>query len=75
MYIHLRIHRWVVWWVDVGIVCGVIAVANLLGHHLTPSQDRILILLGAAHWGLGGLVCWAFDGIRVEPRQPVSPPA
>jgi ABC-type Fe3+-siderophore transport system permease subunit len=26
-----------------------------LGHNLTGTQDRILILLGAAHWLLGGL--------------------
>jgi len=73
MHIHLRIHRWVVWWFYVGIVCGVIAVINILGHNLTGFQDRILIIFGAAHWLLGGLVCWAFEGIKVEERRQAPP--
>ena len=70
MHIHLRVRRWVLWWVYVGIACGAVAIVNILGHHLTGTQDRILILLGAAHWLLGGLVCWAFDGVRIETRPP-----
>lgn len=70
MNIRLRVHRWVTWWFYVGIVCGAIAVVNLLGHHLTPAQDRLLIILGAAHWVLGGIVCWAFEGIAFEQKQP-----
>lgn len=66
MNIHLRIQRWVVWWFYVGLACGVIAVVNILGQHLTAAQDRILLILGGAHWVLGGIVCWAFDGIQVE---------
>jgi len=72
MHMHLRVHRWVAWWAYVGVVCGAIAVVNMLGHDLTATQDRVLILLGAAHWILGGIVCWAFDGVKVEPA-PTKP--
>lgn len=74
MHVHLRVRRWVLWWVYVGLICGTVAVVNILGHHLTGTQDRILILIGTAHWILGGIVCWAFDGVQVETRPPVAPP-
>jgi hypothetical protein len=75
MLVRLRFHRWVVWWLYVGIVGGAIAVTNILAHHLTAAQDRILIIMGAAHWILGGIVCWAFEGVRVEnrPETPATP--
>jgi len=72
MYFTLRIRRWVVWWFWVGVVCGALAIVNILGHHFSWAQDRLLILLGGAHWLLGGIVCWAFDGIRFE-REEQSP--
>jgi hypothetical protein len=74
MHMHLRIQRWVVWWFYVGVVCGVIALSVMVGHNFTGAQDRTLLLLGVAHWLLGGIICWAFDSVRVEPRSP-SPPA
>jgi hypothetical protein len=74
MHIHLRVHRWVVWWVYVGLACGAIAVVNILGHNLTGTQDRILILIGTAHWLLGGIVCWAFDGVQIDTRRPPVTP-
>ncbi len=69
---HLRIHRWVIWWIYVGVICGVLSVVNILGHSLTGVQDRILIVFGVVHWLLGGVVCWAFEGIKVE-HPPASP--
>lgn len=74
MHIHLRIQRWVVWWFYVGVVCGVIAFSIILGHQFTRSQEEILLFLGAAHWLLGGIICWAFDSVRVEPHPPAVPP-
>jgi hypothetical protein len=74
MFVRLRFHRWVIWWLYVGILGGLIAGTNLLANHLTAAQDRILILLGAAHWILGGIVCWAFDGVRVESGEPSQTP-
>jgi hypothetical protein len=74
MHVHLRVRRWVLWWAYVGLVGGAIAVVNILGHNLTGTQDRILLLIGTAHWILGGIVCWAFDGVQIESRPPLTPP-
>jgi hypothetical protein len=74
MHIHLRIQRWVIWWFYVGVVCGAIALVNILGHNLTGAQDRILLIFGAAHWLLGGIVCLAFESVKIESRRPLPPP-
>jgi hypothetical protein len=66
VHIHLKIHRWVLWWFCVGIVCGIIAVVNILTRDLTRLQDHVILIVGAVHWVLGGVVCWAFDGIRIH---------
>ena len=47
MHIHLRIQRWVVWWFYVGLVCGVIALSIILGHHFTRAQEETLNLVGS----------------------------
>jgi hypothetical protein len=77
MHIHLRIHRWVIWWFYVGVVCGAIALFNILGHNLTRAQEWILLIIGAAHWLLGGIVCWAFESVSIQPPHapPVPKPA
>ena len=72
MDVHIRIRRWVVWWVYVGVALGVVAVANLIGRDLTRRQERIILLMGVIHWVLGGLVCYACDSIRVT--RPIPPP-
>ena len=64
MHIHARIHRWVIWWFYVGVICGVVALANILGRDLTRSQERLLLAVGIAHWLLGGIICYACEGIR-----------
>jgi hypothetical protein len=81
MHIHLRIHHWVVWWFYVGLVCGVVALVNILSRNLTRSQEDVVLVLGAVHWILGGLVCYSFEGIRIEtpkkkpdPAPPTPPP-
>lgn len=74
--IHVR--RWVRWWFYVGVVCGAVALANIFLRELTRAQDEIILFLGVVFWILGGLVCWALDGIKVEhspaPRRPNEPP-
>ena len=70
---HLQIRRWVMWWFCIGIVCGVIAVSIILGDNLTPPQEKIVLLIGGAHWLLGGIVCWAFESVKMETRS--TPPA
>jgi hypothetical protein len=62
----LHVRRWVRWWFYVGIVCGAVALANIFFRHLTRGQEELILFLGVLHWLLGGLVCWAWDGIRVE---------
>ena len=73
MHIHLRIHRWVIWWFYVGVVAGLIVFVNILGHNLTGFQERLLLIVGAAFWLLGGIVCWAFESVKFEP-PPLPPP-
>ena len=68
MHIHVRVRRWVVWWFYVGVICGGVAVANIIGRDLSRPQERILLVMGALHWLLGGVVCWAFEGVRVNQK-------
>jgi len=71
MHVHIWIHRWVRWWAYLGIVCGAVALVNIFSRDLSRTQDRVILLIGVAHWVLGGLVCYACDGIRIEiPKQP-----
>jgi hypothetical protein len=81
MHLHLRIHRWVVWWFVIGVVCGVVALVNILSRNLTRSQEDVVLILGLIHWILGGLVCYSLDAVRIEQRpaktakpNPPSPP-
>ena len=69
----VHIHRWVVWWMVVGVVCGIVAVTNIMEHNLTRAQERVLILTGILNWILGGVICYAREGIRIEkPSLPQS---
>ena len=70
MQVHVRIRRWVIWWFYVGVICGAVALANIFGHDLTHPQERILLLIGALHWLLGGVVCWAFEGVQIRQKEP-----
>jgi hypothetical protein len=77
MHIHARIHRWVLWWFYVGIACGAVALVNIFDRDLSRTQDKIILMMGVAHWVLGGLICYACDGITVherpsEPRRSVE---
>jgi hypothetical protein len=69
-HIHIRIHRWVIWWLCLGIVFGVIALVNILFRDLTRVQDKVILIVGVVHWVLGGVVCWAFEGIRISTAPP-----
>src|SRR5215831_19416136 len=70
MQMKVRVRRWVAWWFGIGVICGGIALANIFGRDLTPSQDRVLLLIGALHWILGGLVCWAFESVKLQSTEP-----
>ena len=69
-HIHIRIHRWVILWLCLGIVCGAIALVNILFRELTRMQDKVILLVGIVHWALGGVVCWAFEGIKISNAPP-----
>jgi hypothetical protein len=62
-----------------GVVCGIVAVTNILEHNLTRAQEKVLILTGIMNWILGGLICYASEGIRIEkpshPQEKVAPKA
>ena len=71
IHFNVRIHRWVFWWFYVGVACGVVALTNILFRDLTRTQEKVILAVGVLHWLLGGLVCYAFEGIQVEePPQP-----
>jgi hypothetical protein len=74
MHIQARIHGWVVWWFFVGVFCGAVAVTNILFLHLSRTQDRIALFIGVLFWTLGGLICYACEGIRIErsSQQPIK---
>src|SRR4051794_32797173 len=71
MHFHLRVHHWVVWWFGIGAVCAIVALANILSRNLTRSQEDVVLVIGAIHWILGGLVCYSFEAIPIEtPKRP-----
>jgi hypothetical protein len=71
MHIHVRIQHWVLWWFSVGVVVGAIALTNILLRDLSRSQERAILLIGVLNWLLGGIVCYGYDGIRIEkPGRP-----
>lgn len=72
-HLHIRIHPWVIWWICAGVVCGAIVAVNILLRNLTPRQERVVIILGVLHWGLGGIVCWASEGIQIQIPPRASP--
>lgn len=65
-HIHIRIHHWVIWWLCLGVVCGAIALVNILLRDLTHMQEKAILVVGIVHWVLGGVVCWAFEGVKIE---------
>jgi len=72
--IHVRIQRWVVWWISLGVAGGLIAVANMVGRDLSHEQENVLLVVGILHWLLGGLVCWALGALQVKGLDKSSPP-
>jgi hypothetical protein len=69
-HIHIRIHRWVIWWLCMGVVCGAVALLNILLRDLTHTQEKAILAVGIVNWVLGGIVCWASEGVKIQ----VTPP-
>jgi hypothetical protein len=66
MYLHVRIHRWALWWFYIGLVLGAVALINILFRDLTRMQDRFVLAVGVMNWVLGGVVCYCLGGIRIK---------
>jgi H+/Cl- antiporter ClcA len=71
-HVHIRIHRWVIWWLCLGVVFGAIALVNILFRELTRAQDKVILFVGIVHWVLGGVVCWAFEGVKITSLPPLE---
>ena len=69
MYLYARVHHWVLWWLYVRAVFGLIAVVNIATDNLTRTQERVILAMGILFWTLGGFVCHAYEGIKFE-RSP-----
>lgn len=72
-HIHIRIHRWVIWWLCLGVICGAIALVNILLRNLTHTQEKVILVVGVVNWVLGGIVCWAFEGVKIASAPPQEP--
>jgi hypothetical protein len=73
MHIHLRVRHWVLWWFDVGVVCGVVALINILARDLTRPQEHVILAVGIGFWVLGGIVCWASRAIQWQQPRSSAP--
>jgi hypothetical protein len=72
MFVHFQIHRWVLRWIYIGIICGVVAVINILARHLTRTQEEVLLVMGVMHWVLGGIACYFYDSIQIQKSRQES---
>ncbi len=75
IHLHIRVQRWVIWWLYVGIVCGVVATVNILSWNFTRSQEDIVLMVGLLFWSVGGLICWGLDGVHFQGAQPRGTPS
>jgi hypothetical protein len=64
---HLHLRRWVVWWIYIGVVCGIIALVNILFRNLSPLQAAMVIVMGVLFWIIGGIVAYGYGGIVIVP--------
>src|SRR5215467_8209764 len=74
MHLHFCVHHWVLWWFYVGIACGVVALVNVLFRDLTRTQETVILAIGVLFWLLGGLVCYAYEGIQLIVKPQQQPP-
>jgi hypothetical protein len=73
MFVHFQIRRWVLWWFYIGMVCGVVALINILSRNLTRTQEEVLLVMGLMHWVLGGIACYFYDSVQIQkPTQDIK---
>jgi len=59
-------------WFYVGVICGVVALVNIFGRDLAPTQVKVILMVGAIFWLLGGLACYGYDGVKIDvPARPL----
>ncbi len=66
MHVHVKVQHWVMWWFYLGVICGVIALVNIFFRDLTPVDIKLVLIFGVLHWLLGGVICYCFDGVKIE---------
>lgn len=66
MHLHIRIHRWLLWWFTIGVVVGIVAVINILFRNLPRQEEEIVVAIGALNWVLLGIVCYGYGAVRIE---------
>lgn len=71
MHLYVRLHHWVIWWLCVGAVLGLIAIVNILTADFTRTQDGVILVIGILFWTLGGFIYQAYEGVefKTSPRQ------
>jgi hypothetical protein len=73
MHFHVRIHHWVVVWFYVGVICGVVALVNIFARNLAPETVRLVLFFGVLFWVIGGLICYGYDGVRIQSMPDSGP--
>lgn len=69
MDFHLRVRHWVVDWFIIGVVCGAVALVNILFHRAAPDDVALSLFFGALYWIIGGVVCYCVEGVQVEAQH------
>jgi hypothetical protein len=76
MHVHVKVRHWVMWWFYLGVICGAVALINILFRDLSPTQIKLVLVFGVLHWVLGGFICYCYDGVKIEtPPEPSLKPA
>lgn len=72
MSVHIRVHHWVIWWFWLGVVFGAVALVNVLVRDLPRTEDKVVLLVSALFWLIGGVFCFALEGVKMEPRPDLA---
>ena len=80
MAVHLRVRHWVVVWFWLAVIFGAVALVNVVVRDLPRTEDKVVAVVSAFFWLIGGVFCYAVDGITIEnkrtgevPDHPASP--
>jgi hypothetical protein len=65
VHVHVRVQHWVLWWFYLGVICGAVAIVNILFRNLTRSQEQVILM--------GGIAWYGYEGVRIEKRHQAPP--